>query len=70
MLDLFCSKMAAKNFDFILGALCSLFISSKFVQVKYPSVDSLNSLVDFNYEFEDFTEMEAKILQVTDWQLI
>ena len=42
ILDIYSSRIG-RDFDIVLAALCSLLASAKFVQMKYPSADSLNS---------------------------
>ena len=69
VLDVFSSRVG-KDFDIVLAALCSLLASAKFVQMKYPSADSLNSATNNQYEFDDFIDMEGHILRVIDWQLL
>jgi len=69
ILDLYSSKIG-RDFDIVLAALCSLLASAKFVQMKYPSADSLNSATNNQYAFDDFIEMEGHILRVIDWQLL
>ena len=69
ILDIYSSRIG-KDFDIVLAALCSLLASAKFVQMKYPSADSLNSATNNQYRFDDFIEMEAHILRIIDWQLL
>ena len=66
ILDIFASRIG-RDFDIVLAALCGLLASAKFVQMKYPSADSLNSAVNNQYVFDDFIEMEAHILRIIDW---
>jgi len=42
VLDIYASRCSF-DFDIVLAALCCLLASAKFVQMKYPSADSLNS---------------------------
>ena len=69
ILDIYASKIG-QEFDIILAALGSLLACSKFVQMKYPSADSLNSATQNDYSFEDIVGMEASLLQTIDWQLL
>lgn len=69
ILDLYASKIE-RDFDIVLASLCSLLASAKFVQMKYPSADSLNSATNNQYTFDDFIDMEGHILRVIDWQLL
>jgi hypothetical protein len=68
ILDIYSSKVG-NDFDIVLAALCSLLASAKFVQMKYPSADSLNSVTNNQYVFADFIDMEGHILKTIDWQL-
>lgn len=69
ILDIYASRIN-RDFDIVLASLSSLLASAKFVQMKYPSADSLNSATNNQYAFEDFIEMEAHMLRVIDWQLL
>ena len=69
ILDLYASKLK-KEFDVWIAALCALLVSAKFVQMKYPSADSLNSATDNAYSYEKIVAMEAKLLSVIDWDLM
>ena len=66
VLDLYASKKG-REFDIVLASLCALLASAKFVQMKYPSADSLNSATNNQYVFDDFIDMEGHILRVIDW---
>lgn len=66
VLDLYASKIG-KQFDIVLASLGSLLASAKFVQMKYPCWESLNSATNNAYEKDDFIEMEGHILRVIDW---
>lgn len=66
VLDLYASRID-KDFDIVLASLCALLSSAKFVQMKYPSADSLNSATNNAYTFDDFIGMEGHILRVIDW---
>ena len=69
VLDIYASRVG-KDFDIVLAALCSLLASAKFVQMKYPSADSLNSATNNAYIFDNFIDMEGHILRVINWQLL
>ena len=69
ILDIYSSRIGS-DFDIVLAALCCLLASAKFVQMKYPSADSLNSAVNNQYVFDEFIEMEAHVLRTIDWQLM
>lgn len=66
ILDIYASRMG-KEFDILLASLCSLLASTKFVQMKYPSADSLNSAASNTYTFDQIIETEGHLLQVIDW---
>lgn len=69
VLDLYASRERGE-IDIWLAALCSLLVSAKFVQMKYPSADSLNSATDNAYTYEIIIAMEAKLLNVMNWELL
>ena len=58
MLDLYASRERGE-IDIWLAALCALLVSAKFVQMKYPSADSLNSATDNAYSYDIIIKMEA-----------
>jgi hypothetical protein len=53
-----------------LAALASLLVSAKFVQMKYPSADSLNSATDNSYSYDKIVKMEGHFLSVISWELL
>lgn len=53
-----------------MSALCALLVSAKFVQMKYPSADSLNSATDNAYSYDLIIAMEARLLNVINWELL
>lgn len=57
ILDLYASKIG-RSFDIILASLGALLASCKFVQMKYPSAESLNSATHNGYCFDDIVNME------------
>ena len=69
ILDIFASRIN-RDFDILLASLCALLASTKFVQMKYPSADSLNSAAGNAYTFDQIIDMEGYLLQVIDWQLL
>lgn len=50
LLDLYASK-ETRSFDPQLAALASLLVSCKFLQMKYPSAESLNHAVENCYNY-------------------
>ena len=66
VLDIYASRIG-RDFDIVLASLCSLLACAKFVQMKYPSAESLNSATNNQYVFDDFIDMEGHILRVIDW---
>ena len=50
--------------------LCALLSSAKFVQMKYPSADSLNSAIDFAYTYDIIIESEGFFLHGINWELM
>jgi hypothetical protein len=69
ILDLYASRETG-DIDIWLSSLCALLVSAKFVQMKYPSADSLNSATDNAYAYDDIIDMEGKLLQVINWELL
>ena len=59
-----------RDFDVWLAALVSLLVSAKFVQMKYPSADSLNSATGNAYNYAAIVEMESRVLNVINWELL
>jgi len=59
-----------KEIDIWLSALCALLVSAKFVQMKYPSADSLNQATDNAYTYDLIIAMEARLLNVINWELL
>ena len=66
VLDIYASRIG-RDFDIILASLGSLLACSKFVQMKYPSADSLNSATQNEYSFDDIVNMEFSLLQTINW---
>jgi hypothetical protein len=69
VLDLYASR-EKQRFDIWLAALASLLASAKFVQMKYPSADSLNSATDNSYSYDKIVKMEAHLLETINWELL
>ena len=69
LLDLYASR-ETHDFDSHLAALASLLVSAKFVQMKYPSADSLNSATDNSYSYDKIVRMEGHFLAVIGWELL
>ncbi len=69
VLDLFASRERAE-FDIWLAALAALLVSAKFVQMKYPSAESLNSATENSYTYNKIVEMEGHFLSVISWELL
>lgn len=69
LLDLYATRVPKANFDIQLVSLASILVSSKFVQMRYPSADSLNSATGDAYTFDDIVGMEAHFLKVINWEL-
>lgn len=45
-------------------------MSAKFVQMKYPSADSLNSATDHSYSYQQIITMEGRFLDTINWELL
>lgn len=69
ILDIYASR-EAQDFDIWLAALGALLVSAKFVQMKYPSADSLNSATDNSYTYENIIQVEGHLLAVISWELL
>jgi len=69
VLDLFASRERCE-FDVWLAALAALLVSAKFVQMKYPSAESLNSATENSYTYNKIVEMEGHFLSVISWELL
>lgn len=69
VLDLFASRERSE-FDVWLAALAALLVSAKFVQMKYPSAESLNSATENSYTYNKIVEMEGHLLSVISWELL
>jgi len=69
VLDIFASR-EKQDFDIWLAALAALLVSAKFVQMKYPSAESLNSATDNSYNYDKIVQMEGHFLSVISWELL
>lgn len=69
LLDLYASR-ETQDFDCELASLAALLVSAKFLQMKYPSADSLNSATDNRYNYDKIVGMEGYFLSVIDWELM
>jgi hypothetical protein len=69
ILDIYASR-EFQDFDIWLAALGALLVSAKFVQMKYPSADSLNSATDNSYTYENIIQVEGHLLGVISWELL
>jgi Cyclin, N-terminal domain len=69
ILDIYASR-EPQDFDIWLAALGALLVSAKFVQMKYPSADSLNSATDNSYTYENIIQIEGHLLAVISWELL
>jgi hypothetical protein len=69
VLDLYAARTNEADFDEHMMALCALLVSAKFVQMRYPSAESLNSATDYAYSYDQIISMEGHLLDVIDWDL-
>jgi hypothetical protein len=69
IVDLFATR-EKKNFDIWLASLVALLVSAKFVQMKYPSADSLNSATGNAYTYDAIIKMEGYLLTIINWELL
>lgn len=69
VLDVYASR-EKREIDIWLAALCALLVSAKFVQMKYPSAESLNSATDNAYNYNLIIKGEANLLNVINWELL
>ena len=68
-MDIYSSKMK-KEYDTLLISLVCLLISTKYLQIKYPGADTLNEMVAKRYSADQIIEMEGRVLDTIDWQLM
>lgn len=70
LLDLFASKTLDPRFNVRLATLASLLTSAKFIQMRYPSADSLNAISENAFDFDTIVAYEKYFLETIDWQLM
>jgi hypothetical protein len=71
LMDVYSSKMPRdKEYDTILISLVCLLISTKYLQIKYPGAEALNDMVQRRYSAEYIINMEGKVLDIIDWDLM
>ena len=46
-----------------------LFVGAKYLEIKYPVVEDVCTLMQCPFTFEEFIEMERVILTVFEWNL-
>lgn len=59
-----------KEYDTILISIVCLLISTKYLQIKYPGADALNDMVHRRYDRDFIIDMEGKVLDKMDWNLM
>jgi hypothetical protein len=70
-MDIYSSKMPKnKEYDTLLVSLIALFISTKYLQIKYPGADTLNDLAKRKYSADIIIDMEGVFLDTIDWNLM
>jgi len=50
-------------------ASVSLFVGAKYLEIKYPVVEDVCTLMQSPFTFEEFIEMERVILETFEWNL-
>lgn len=71
LMDVYSSKMPiGKEYDTILISLVCLLISTKYLQIKYPGAEALNDMVNRRYSADLIIDMEGKVLEIIDWDLM
>jgi hypothetical protein len=70
-MDIYSSKMPKdREYDTILISIVCLLISTKYLQIKYPGADALNDMVHKRYSRDFIIQMEGKVLDTLDWNLM
>ena len=70
-MDIYSSKMPkGLEYDTLLISLIALFISTKYLQIKYPGADTLNDLAKRKYSADIIIDMEGKFLDTINWNLM
>ena len=70
-MDIYSSKVQKdQDYDTLLISLCCLLISTKYLQIKYPGADTLNSMVKGKYSADLIIQMEGHVLDKIDWNLL
>ena len=70
-MDIYSTKMPRnEEYDTLLISLVALFISTKYLQIKYPGADTLNDLAKRKYSADIIISMEGQVLDTIDWNLM
>ena len=70
-MDIYSTKMPRnEEYDTLLISLVALFISTKYLQIKYPGADTLNDLAKRKYSADIIISMEGQVLDTVDWNLM
>jgi hypothetical protein len=70
-MDIYSSKMPRQHdYDTLLISLIALFISTKYLQIKYPGADTLNDLAKRKYSADIIIAMEGVFLETIEWNLM
>ena len=70
-MDVYSSKMdRGREYDTILISLVCLLISTKYLQIKYPGAEALNDMVQKRSSADYIIDMEGKVLDIIDWELM
>lgn len=71
LMDIYSSQMPkSQEYDTLLISLIALFISTKYLQIKYPGADTLNDLAKRKYSADIIINMEGVFLDTIDWNLM
>lgn len=70
-MDLYSSKMPFdREYDTLLISLACFLISCKYHQYQYPEANTLNHMAGKRYPGDTIVEMEGKVLDTIEWQLM
>jgi hypothetical protein len=47
----------------------ALFMSSKYLEIKYPMIEDVKRLMECPFDFDEFVEMEKEIFILFEWNM-
>ena len=63
-----CKGVVSEQICTFVASVC-LFIGAKYLEIKYPVVEDVCTLMQCPFSFDEFIEMEKVILSTYDWNL-